>query len=159
MASLLIADDHPLFRAALRQAARDALGEVELFEAGTLDAVLALLDAQPQVDLVLLDVREPGEYALVVVTPGMATAVVRNIQVFSGQLDVLDTAGARATAETWFRLETPYDGERIVGWWIRAEQVEEALRFARGIRERDLAAQLLNHAAEVVLREAVNASW
>jgi hypothetical protein len=29
---------------------------------------------------------EPGEYALVVVTPGMATAVVRNVQVFSGQL-------------------------------------------------------------------------
>ena len=44
MASLLIADDHPLFRAALRQAARDALGQVELFEAGSLDAVLALLD-------------------------------------------------------------------------------------------------------------------
>ena len=41
MPSLLIADDHPLFRAALRQAARDALGEVELAEAGTLDPVLA----------------------------------------------------------------------------------------------------------------------
>ena len=79
--------------------------------------------------------------------------------VFSGQLDVLDTAGARATAETWFRLETPFDGEMIVWDWIRAEQVEEALRFARGIRDRDLAAQLLNRAAEVVLREAVNASW
>jgi hypothetical protein len=79
--------------------------------------------------------------------------------VFSGQLDVLDTAAARTTAETWFRLETPYDGDMIVSGWIRAEQVEEALRFARGIRERDLAAQLLNHAAEVVLREAVSASW
>ena len=79
--------------------------------------------------------------------------------VFSGQLDVLDTAGARATAETWFRRETPFDGEMIVWDWIRAEQVEEALRFARGIRDRDLAAQLLNRAAEVVLREAVNASW
>ena len=78
---------------------------------------------------------------------------------FSGQLDVLDTAGARTTAETWFQLEAPYDGEWIVGGWIRAEQVEEALRFARGIRDRDLAAQLLNRAAEVVLREAVNASW
>ena len=64
MASLLIADDHPLFRAALRQAARDALGEVELFEAGTLDAVLALLDAQPQVDLVLLDLHMPGNHGL-----------------------------------------------------------------------------------------------
>ena len=39
MASLLIADDHPLFRAALRQAARDALGDVELLEAGDLDGV------------------------------------------------------------------------------------------------------------------------
>ena len=47
MPSLLIADDHPLFRAALRQAARDALGEVELLEAGDLDGVLATLDAQP----------------------------------------------------------------------------------------------------------------
>ena len=64
MPSLLIADDHPLFRAALRQAARDALGEVELFEAGTLDAVLALLDAQPQVDLVLLDLHMPGNHGL-----------------------------------------------------------------------------------------------
>ena len=45
MPSLLIADDHPLFRAALRQAARDALGDVELFEAGTLDAVLALRES------------------------------------------------------------------------------------------------------------------
>ena len=43
MPSLLIADDHPLFRAALRQAARDALGEVELLEAGDLDGVLATL--------------------------------------------------------------------------------------------------------------------
>ena len=60
MPSLLIADDHPLFRAALRQAARDALGDVQLFEAGALDDVLALLDAQPQVDLVLLDLHMPG---------------------------------------------------------------------------------------------------
>ncbi|HRO64333.1 response regulator transcription factor, partial [Thermomonas sp.] len=64
MPSLLIADDHPLFRAALKQAARDALGEVELFEGDSLDAVLALLDAQPQVDLVLLDLHMPGNHGL-----------------------------------------------------------------------------------------------
>lgn len=80
-------------------------------------------------------------------------------EVFSGQLDVLDTAAARATAETWFRLEAPFDGEMIIGGWIRTEQVEEALRFARGIREKDLAAQLLNRAAEDVLRAARDASW
>ena len=64
MPTLLIADDHPLFRAALRQAARDALGDVQLFEAGALDDVLALLDAQPQVDLVLLDLHMPGNHGL-----------------------------------------------------------------------------------------------
>ena len=64
MPSLLIADDHPLFRAALRQAARDALGEVDLCEAGSLDAVLAQLDAHPAIDLVLLDLHMPGNHGL-----------------------------------------------------------------------------------------------
>ncbi len=82
MPSLLIADDHPLFRAALRQAARDALGDVELFEAGNLEAVLAILDAQPQVDLVLLDLHMPGNHGLAGLAavraqyPGVAVIVV-----------------------------------------------------------------------------------
>ncbi|MGV8922724.1 MAG: response regulator transcription factor [Thermomonas sp.] len=82
MPSLLIADDHPLFRAALRQAARDALGDVELFEADNLDAVLGTLDAQPQVDLVLLDLHMPGNHGLAGLAavraqyPGVAVIVV-----------------------------------------------------------------------------------
>ena len=82
MPSLLIADDHPLFRAALRQAARDALGDVELFEAGNLDTVLATLDAQPQIDLVLLDLHMPGNHGLAGLAavraqyPGVAVIVV-----------------------------------------------------------------------------------
>ena len=82
MPSLLIADDHPLFRAALRQAARDALGDVELFEAGNLDTVLATLEAQPQVDLVLLDLHMPGNHGLAGLAavraqhPGVAVIVV-----------------------------------------------------------------------------------
>ena len=82
MPSLLIADDHPLFRAALRQAARDALGDVDLHEAGSLEAVLATLDAQPQVDLVLLDLHMPGNHGLAGLAavraqyPGVAVIVV-----------------------------------------------------------------------------------
>ncbi len=82
MPSLLIADDHPLFRAALKQAARDALGEVELFESDSLGGVLALLDAQPQVDLVLLDLHMPGNHGLAGLAavraqyPGVAVIVV-----------------------------------------------------------------------------------
>ncbi|MCO5054016.1 response regulator transcription factor [Thermomonas sp.] len=82
MPSLLIADDHPLFRAALKQAARDALGEVELFEGDSLDAVLALLEARPQIDLVLLDLHMPGNHGLAGLAavraqyPGVAVIVV-----------------------------------------------------------------------------------
>lgn len=38
---------------------------------------------------------EPGEYTLVVATPGHATAAVRNLQVFSGQLARVAPAGER----------------------------------------------------------------
>ncbi|MEO5629772.1 MAG: response regulator transcription factor [Thermomonas sp.] len=82
MPSLLIADDHPLFRAALRQAALDALNDVELFESGSLETVLATLDAQPQIDLVLLDLHMPGNHGLAGLAavraqyPGVAVIVV-----------------------------------------------------------------------------------
>lgn len=82
MTTLLIADDHPLFRAALKQAAHDALGEVELFEGDSLESVLALLEAQPQVDLILLDLHMPGNHGLAGLAavraqyPGVAVIVV-----------------------------------------------------------------------------------
>ncbi len=64
MPTLLIADDHPLFRAALRGAAADAAADITTLEAGTLDAVLATLEADGEVDLVLLDLHMPGNHGL-----------------------------------------------------------------------------------------------
>ena len=64
MPRLLIADDHPLFRAALRGAATDAVAGLSVLEAESLDGVLAALDANPDIDLVLLDLHMPGNHGL-----------------------------------------------------------------------------------------------
>jgi DNA-binding NarL/FixJ family response regulator len=64
MPKLLVADDHPLFRAALRGAAADAVAQLEILEAASLDEVLAALEANADVDLVLLDLHMPGNHGL-----------------------------------------------------------------------------------------------
>ena len=82
MPSLLIADDHPLFRAALRGAAADAVADLTVQEADSLDSVLAALDAEPGIDLVLLDLHMPGNHGLAGLAairaqhPGVAVVVV-----------------------------------------------------------------------------------
>ncbi|HVI60150.1 MAG TPA: response regulator transcription factor [Luteimonas sp.] len=82
MPLLLIADDHPLFRAALRQAAADAVDALQVREAASLDEVLAALDAEPGIDLVLLDLHMPGNHGLAGLAairaqhPGVAVIVV-----------------------------------------------------------------------------------
>ena len=64
MPKLLIADDHPLFRAALRGAAADAVAQLTVLEAESLDGVLAVLEANADMDLVLLDLHMPGNHGL-----------------------------------------------------------------------------------------------
>lgn len=57
---ILIADDHPLFRGALRQTLSFGKNPAEIFEAGDLNAASAQLAAHPEIDLVLLDLNMPG---------------------------------------------------------------------------------------------------
>ena len=60
---ILIADDHPLFRSALRQALRDGLGEtVSLSEVGSISELQQRLAERADWDLVLLDLNMPGAY-------------------------------------------------------------------------------------------------
>jgi DNA-binding NarL/FixJ family response regulator len=57
---LVIADDHPLFRGALREAVSGLFSTAEIAEAGSFDEVVKLLDRISDVDLVLLDLTMPG---------------------------------------------------------------------------------------------------
>src|SRR3954468_4031409 len=57
---LVIADDHPLFRDALRQAVASVVASAVIDEAGSFDELTALLERDSDVDLVLLDLTMPG---------------------------------------------------------------------------------------------------
>ncbi len=57
---LVIADDHPLFRGALREAVTGLFERMDIAEAGTFNEAAELLERSSEVDLVLLDLTMPG---------------------------------------------------------------------------------------------------
>jgi DNA-binding NarL/FixJ family response regulator len=59
---VLIVDDHPLYRLALKGAVAAACTNCEIFEADSVGALFDALDQHPQVDLLLLDLNLPGAY-------------------------------------------------------------------------------------------------
>jgi DNA-binding NarL/FixJ family response regulator len=91
----LIADDHPLFRSALRQVIESLFGEYEIFEASTLDEAKEVIgsNADLDLDMILLDLQMPGstgfsglvtlrnaapEVPIVVVSAATSTDTMRN---------------------------------------------------------------------------------
>ena len=57
---LLVADDHPIYRAAIGQTLREILPDVQIIEASSLSTLEAAITAEPELDLVLLDLHMPG---------------------------------------------------------------------------------------------------
>ena len=57
---IVIADDHPLFRGALRQALADEQFDIDIAEAGSLDEVATAIEQVAETDLILLDLAMPG---------------------------------------------------------------------------------------------------
>lgn len=59
-ATVVIADDHPLFRAALKQAIDQCLDSAGVLEAENVNELLSLIEVNPQLELVFLDLHMPG---------------------------------------------------------------------------------------------------
>ena len=57
---VIIVDDHPLFRDALKHALASAFSPIDITEAGDIAAVVTALEQDSDFDLVLLDLRMPG---------------------------------------------------------------------------------------------------
>ncbi|MHA7969647.1 response regulator [Rhizobium sp. CAU 1783] len=58
--TFIIADDHPLFRGALRQAVTGIDGDQTIIEAGDFEAARKAASTHPEADLMLLDLSMPG---------------------------------------------------------------------------------------------------
>src|SRR5690242_5636836 len=58
--TIIIADDHPLFRDALRQAVTGMDGHQAIVEAGDFSAARTAAGEHPDADLMLLDLAMPG---------------------------------------------------------------------------------------------------
>jgi DNA-binding NarL/FixJ family response regulator len=65
---VLIVDDHALIRDALRRVLEQLEREVTVFEAGDCGQAFRVIEAQPDLDLVLLDLNLPGMHGLAALT-------------------------------------------------------------------------------------------
>lgn len=61
---ILVADDHPLFRDAMKQALAGVVGQHLIDEAGSLDAAITAIEKNGEPDLILLDLKMPGAQGL-----------------------------------------------------------------------------------------------
>ncbi|MET0329613.1 MAG: response regulator transcription factor [Luteimonas sp.] len=138
---ILVADDHPLLRAAVLHALRDGLGDIRVVEAATASALAPALEAHPDIELVLLDLAMPGarglsslvwlrgerpELPVVVISSNDHPRTVRRVQQFGAAGFISKSAPAESIGQA---VSTVLDG----GSWfppLTAERSEEDAQLA-----------------------------
>ncbi len=138
----IIADDHPLFRDALKQILARDMPDVELAEAGTLDEVVAAVE-EKDTDLILLDLKMPGvqgfsgliylraqfpDIPVVVVSASEETAIIRRAISFGASGFIPKSASAEQMQAA---LRAVLEGEVAVPQDISLEEDEETGDMAR----------------------------
>lgn len=138
---ILVADDHPLFRAAVLHALRQAMPKASVIEASSATMLVGVLEANPDVDLVLLDLTMPGargfsallhvrgarpEVPVVIISSNDHPRVVRRAQQFGAAGFIPKSAPAEAIGDA---VATVLEGAT---WFpaIAAERSEEDARLA-----------------------------
>lgn len=139
--AILVADDHPLFRSAVLHALREALPQATVFEAASAAALNQVLAAQPQIELVLLDLAMPGargfsallhvrgerpEIPVVIISSNDHPRVIRRAQQFGAVGFIPKSSPADAIGEA---VAAVLDG----GAWfpaLTAERSEEDAQLA-----------------------------
>jgi DNA-binding NarL/FixJ family response regulator len=150
MPTLLIADDHPLFRTALRQAVTESVDGCIVHEAADLASVLAALAAEPDIDLVLLDLNMPGSHGLSGLAalrgqhPGVAVLVVSAHDEARTVRRVLDHGAAGFIAKSASPAEI---GEAVrtvlaCGTWLPPALAQAVAALPGDPADTDLAARL-----------------
>ena len=146
MSTILIADDHPLFREAMRRAVERAQPGAQIAEAENVAQLLALLEAKPDADLLLLDLTMPGAHGFSALAHIRATRPALPVIVVSAREEPMVIRRALAHGASGFipksadtemiqrALRTVIEGETFDPFAHGAVRLDEA--------ERDLARRL-----------------
>lgn len=141
MSKVLIVDDHPLFRVALRHALSATLPGLEVIEAASMESLEQALQAHADLELVLLDLTMPGARGLsslvylrgerpalpvVVVSSNDAPQTIRRAQQFGAAGFVSKSAPVEAMASALMQV---LDGEHSFPA-LTVERSEDDARLA-----------------------------
>lgn len=144
--ALLVADDHPLFRAAVVQVIRGRFGAFEVLEASSASSLSAALAEHPGIELVLLDLTMPGTHGfsallhvrgahpqlpVVVISSNDHPRIIRRAQQFGASGFISKAAAAEAITQV---IETVLEGDTVfpsMAAELSQEDAELAARLAQ----------------------------
>ncbi|MDR0259739.1 MAG: response regulator transcription factor [Comamonas sp.] len=144
--ALLVADDHPLFRAAVVQVIRGRFGAFEVLEASSASSLSAALAAHPGIELVLLDLTMPGTHGfsallhvrgaypqlpVVVISSNDHPRIIRRAQQFGASGFISKAAAADAITAA---IEAVLEGDTVfpsMAAELSQEDAELAARLAQ----------------------------